>query len=203
MRKQQIFTLIFFLNTFFGVCFSQSLIDVFSMRKPHPEPASFQVSKLQKWNIRPNVIAVFDSNYSDSMRTARYAVDTHMIQFGYFSPIQYRVYKNDGSLFTAWQYCFGNVLKLGAIKDDCFEDIQRLPINRDLNFAQDKSLFIPINNRVPDISDYKCVVIAFWDPYFGRSARKMLQRIQKVIDKNDPSKILFITVNYNGAINVR
>lgn len=45
MSKSRIFALMLFMNTFASVCFAQSLVDVFSLRKTKPEPASFQLSK--------------------------------------------------------------------------------------------------------------------------------------------------------------
>ena len=200
MSKSRIFALMLFMNTFASVCFAQSLVDVFSLRKTKPEPASFQLSKLKKWKVRPDVVAVFDSTYLDSMKFVRYALDTQMLRHGSFSPVQFRVYGNDGSLYTAWQYCFGNMLILGTIKDNRFQDVRHLPINRKLDFAHDSRLFLPISGCIPDISKYNMVVVAFWDPYLGRSVRKMLKRIQNVIDKDETSSILFITVNYNGLL---
>ena len=45
MSKSRIFALMLFMNTFASVCFAQSLVDVFSLRKTKPETASFQLSK--------------------------------------------------------------------------------------------------------------------------------------------------------------
>ncbi|MBO4402144.1 MAG: hypothetical protein J5792_00455 [Bacteroidales bacterium] len=194
--------LFFSLLIFVTVSCAQSVADLLSLRPSKPEPVAFQLSKLKKWNVRPDVVAVFDSTCLDSMKVVRYALDTQMLRYASFSPIQFRVYENDGSLYTAWQYCFGNIRILGTIKDNSFQDIPRLPINRNLDFAHDSSLFLPVSGSVPDISQYSRVVVAFWDPYFGRSVRKMLQLIQKVIDADKSSKTLFITVNYNGLLAV-
>lgn len=129
-------------------------------------------------------------------------MDTFMCRQNTFSPIQFRVYDSNGHLFTAWEYCFGNMKTLGTLKNSEICDVARLPLNRHVTFQQDSLLWESVTDTVPDIASCRRIIVAYWDPYFGRSVRKMLQRIQKVIDANTLTPCLFITVNYNGVLDI-
>ena len=181
---------------------AQSLLDLLSIKQSRHENIEYQLNILKKWKIRPDVVAVFKPDGKDSMASCKYNIDPHMCRQNTFSPIQFRVYENNGKLFTAWEYCFGNMKTLGILKDWKICDIARLPLNRNVTFGQDSCLWTSVAGSVPDIASYRTVIVAYWDPYFGRSTRKMLQRLQKTIDANPQIPCLFITVDYNGILDV-
>lgn len=195
----------FFTLTFaFNVCFvsSQSYIDIFTFRKTRHETYDFQVEKLKRWKIKPQIITVFNKVYIDSICSISYSLDTIMCKDKSFSPIQFRVYKGN-VLYTGWQYCFGNLSKFGILSKDTIMDIKRLPINRALHLENDIKMIQPSEEQKKEMKNsinYDYVIIAFWDPYLGRGARKMLQRIQRFMDDSGSKNVFFITVNYNGTL---
>jgi hypothetical protein len=181
-----------------------SLIDLASITKPKPETFSHQVETLKKWKVDTANLFLFDGNYIDSMGASlSYTLDTHMYRWQDFSPMQFRIYDKKGMIYTGWQYCFGALDKLGVLIKDSVVDIKRMPINRTLTFQSDLKLFGKNANNLPISQDvceqYDYVIVAFWASYYGRSARKMMQYIQKFVDNSDSKKVLFIKVNYNGT----
>lgn len=195
--------LFFFCCLQFSLCVrAQSMLDLLSFRQSKQENVEYQLKILKRWKIRPDIVAVFKPDGKDSMINCKFNIDTHMCRQNTFSPIQFRVYENNGKLFTAWEYCFGNMKILGTLKERKIYDIAHLPLNRNVTFEQDSCLWLSVTGPVPDIASYRTIIIAYWDPYFGRSVRKMLQRVQHVIDANPQIPCLFITVNYNGALDV-
>ncbi|GEM_PF-5689438 len=181
-----------------------SVVDLLSISKPKEQTHEKQVKTLEKWGIDTNLTFQFNGRFIDSMGTSlSYTLDTHMYRWQDFSPVQFRVYDRTGKIFTGWQYCFGALDKLGILLKDSVVDIARMPINRKLTFRQDFDLFGNNNYSLPVTPDvylqYDYVVVAFWAPYYGRSARKMLQYIQHFVDESSAKNILFVKVSYNGT----
>ena len=200
MLNKYLFVLIFCSIIFSGL--SQSYFDIFTFKKTKKEEFDFQVKKLKKWKINPQMITVFNEEYIDSICSISYSLDTVMCKNKSFSPIQFRVYRRN-LFYTGWQYCFGNLSKFGILHNDSILDIKRLPINRTLCLENDLKMIQFSDEQkqgIKNVTNYDYIIIAFWDPYLGRSVRKMLQRIQHFIDKYGSRKILLITVNYNGIL---
>ena len=160
-----------------------------------------QKKLLSKWKINTEYCFQIKADNIDSMKSVNYALDTQMVKRGYYSPIQFRVYLNDGSFYTGWEFCFGKLNKFGILKQDTITPINWLPVNPNLTFEKDKNVFLGEQCQDSfskiDSGNYKYVIVAFWAGYYGRASRKMLQRIQHFINKTD-TKVLFIKVNYNG-----
>lgn len=181
---------------------SQSYVDILTFKETRKEPFEFQVKKLERWKIKPQMITVFNEEYIDSISTISYSLDTIMCKYKSFSPIQFRIYK-ENMLYTGWQYCFGNLSKFGILNDDSILDLKRLPINRSLCLENDLKMIQFSDEQkqeIKSVTNYDYIIIVFWDPYLGRSVRKMLQRIQQFIYKYGSQKIYLITVNYNGIL---
>lgn len=181
---------------------SQSYFDILTFKKTKKETFEFQVKKLEKWKINPQMITVFNEVYIDSICSISYSLDTIMYKDKSFSPIQFRVYRGN-MLYTGWQYCFGNLSKFGMLYNDSILDLKKLPINRTLSLENDLKMIQfsdEQKQKIKSVTNYDYIIIVFWDPYLGRSVRKMLQRIQQFIYKYGSQKIYLITVNYNGIL---
>ena len=203
IKIQLILSAYFLLCHTFPVCSlqAQSYIDLLSLKKPCKEDCMTQKKLLSRWKIDTEYCYQIKADNIDSMRSVSYALDTQMIKRGYYSPIQFRVYLNNGKFYTGWEFCFGKLNKLGILKQDTITLISRLPVNPNLTFEKDKNIFLGEQCQDSlakiDPCNYKYVIVAFWAGYYGRASRKMLQRIQHFINRTD-SKVMFIKVNYNG-----
>lgn len=200
MRYKYFLVLVFLFNVF--AVSSQSMIDALFFRKTRSEAHEYQVKKLNKWKVYPQIITVFNEAYIDSMRFVSHTLAEREDKT--FSPIQFRVYQGS-TFYTGWEYCFGKLSKIGVLYKDSIVDIERLPINRSLRLESDMKMIQLSEEQKREIKnamDYDYIIIAFWDPYFGRSVRKMLQRLQKFINHSSSKKIFFITVNYNGVLEI-
>ena len=93
-----------------------SIFDLLSIKKPKKENKNYQIKVLNKWKVESNYLFSLVSIYIDSMgQSINHTLDTHMYKWGYYSPIQFRVYKNNGNFHAGWAYCFGSLNKLQII----------------------------------------------------------------------------------------
>lgn len=173
-----------------------SIVDILSLKSPTTESALKQSITLKKWGVSDKNIFNINRLFIDSLgQSLNYTLDTHMVKWNSYSPIQFRVYKNNGVFHTGWAYCFGSLNILNILQPDTILNLARLPLNRKLTLDSDLN-FIDIHTDLKrKFQDYDYIILAFWASYYGRSARKMIQTLDSY---SKDKKILLIKINYNG-----
>ncbi len=188
---------LFFIYFFIQSLKSQnSIIDIFSIKTPVKESNLKQSNILKKWGISNVNLYNINPFFIDSLgQSFNYTIDTHMVKWNTYSPIQFRVFKSNGVFHSGWAYCFGSLKVLNILQADTIVDIARLPLNRKLTLQNDLNLIIDNKKIIRNFEDYDYIIFAFWASYYGRSAKKMLQTLE-AYTKN--KKILVVKINYNG-----
>jgi hypothetical protein len=188
---------LFFIYFFIQSLKSQnSIIDIFSIKTPVKESNLKQSNILKKWGISNVNLYNINPFFIDSLgQSFNYTIDTHMVKWNTYSPIQFRVFKSNGVFHSGWAYCFGSLKVLNILQADTIVDIARLPLNRKLTLQNDLNLIIDNKKIIRNFQDYDYIILAFWASYYGRSARKMIQTLDSY---SKDKKILLIKINYNG-----
>lgn len=139
-------------------------------------------------------------NYFDSISSKNFAINTYKLKYGTnASPVQIRMYDKKGKLINAYEQCFGEIKKLGQLTEFPMKKIEHLPINYDLYFANDLQLLeLPETEKQQLITtsqsmDYTIVV--YYTKWIGWYSKSVLKELNKYIQKNNPSRILFMKVN--------
>jgi hypothetical protein len=173
-----------------------SIVDILSIKSPTKESSVKQSNILKKWGVSDNNLYNISSLFVDSLgQSLNYTLDTHMVKWSTYSPIQFRVYKNNGVFYTGWAYCFGSLKTLNILQPDTILNLSRLPLNRKLTLNNDLNFIESYTELKSKIQDYDYIILAFWASYYGRSAKKMLQTLDNY---TKDKKILLIKINYNG-----
>ncbi len=142
---------------------------------------------------------MFDINelYADSIASI-YDLDT--VNKKSFSPIQYRVYDNNGKCVGGWKICYGSKKRLGIL--DTIPPVvkgERFHLNPNLNFQHDIKL-INDNIRIPSIKDYNYVIIVFWAQSLGILSKDLLKDLENYIKKHSDKRFLLLKVNISKIL---
>ena len=163
-----------------------SILDLLSIRSPKTESSLKQRIILKKWGVSEKNIFNINSLFIDSLgQSLNYTLDTHMVKWNYYSPIQFRVYKNNGIFHAGWAYCFGSLNKLKILQNDSIIRLTWLPLNDKLTLFNDINMLEKKDELNVNFTDYDYIILAFWASYYGRSAKKMLRELDKFTLKPD------------------
>ncbi len=139
-------------------------------------------------------------NYFDSISTKNFAINTYKLKSNATaSPIQIRMYNNSGKLINAYEQCFGEIKKIGQLNEFPMKKIEHLPINYDLQFENDLKLIeLPEKEKqvlITKSQSMEYTIVVYYTKWTGWYSKSVLKELNKYIQKNNPSRILFMKVN--------
>lgn len=138
--------------------------------------------------------------YIDSLSIKKFALNTYKLKSGATaSPVQLRIYNNNGEFLYGWEQCFGDLNKLGILDSLPFKNVKYLPVNMQLSFENDISI-------IENISDFKKVlvnqnkicdytIIVYWTIWAGWYSESTLKEIYKYINHYDETTFLIVKIN--------
>lgn len=197
MRYNIIFVL--FLSIIILSSCSKILSIILGVKDVCYETVDEQIMYLKKYDIDTSFLFYLKPEYIDSLEITTYCLDS----FNKFSPVQFRIYDNNGIFLGGWEQCFGNPKIIGFF--DSIPPITkrgRLPINYNLSFQKDSLFLQKIMTDIPNIKNYDYVIMGFWAKYLGSLSKKMLVNLQAYINDHPNKKFLFIKVNLGTLYNV-
>jgi hypothetical protein len=128
---------------------------------------------LERIGVDTSNIFFFKQSCIDSLAYLPYKLDN--INDTSYSPVQFRIYKNDGQLHTAWQLCFGDLEKIGILSAYPPNRLNsQYPISQSLNISTDTNLLIS-KGYFPKIARYDYIIVGFWSESLGKKSTEMLK----------------------------
>ena len=166
---------------------------------PKVESANEQLNYLNKIEIDTAYNYNFNSAMEDSISAVKYNLDT--FQKAGYSPIQFRMYNNEGDFIGGWASCYGSLKRLQALDSFPlkFNSVKHLPLNYNLTFQQDLNLIDSKSTLSSEnIKNYDVIIIAFWAESMGKFSNDMMVNLNNYVKRNSEKEILFIKVNYSN-----
>lgn len=136
----------------------------------------------------------------DSLSYTKYQIDTYKLEHGTSAtPVQLRMYYPNGKFCYGWTQCFGSIERLGLLDSLPLKKVSHLPVNYNLSFYNDLSLFNIDNSEkeklIKSIKNYDYVLIVFWAEWTGWYSKNLFKNVIKYIHKHKEKKILLLTLN--------
>jgi len=175
------------------------LIHLFSVKEKTSENMNESNKILSKFNFDTLFSYQLCGNCIDSLSVEKYAINTYKLKTkDGASPLELRMYNNNGQFINGWEMCFGDIHKLGILDSIPFKRVNHLPINYNLSLSTDLSI-VNIPNREllhKEIQKSDYIIILYWAKWAGWFNRDVIRETQKYLKKNRKRySILLIAVN--------
>ncbi len=139
-------------------------------------------------------------DYRDSLSVRKFAINTYKLQYKTSaSPVQLRMYNNEGEFIYGWSQCFGSLKRFGILDSVPLKQVSHLPVNMNLSFQNDINLFniSPLEKEElhTAIEETDYVIVILWAMWAGWYSKDVLKSVNKYVEKNNETKFLVIKLN--------
>lgn len=177
-----------------------SIIHYFSVSEMRSESLAQAKEYLTRLSIDTNLAFQILPECVDSLSFLKYQIDIYKLEHGTkASPIQLRMYDNNGTFIYGWTQCFGSIERLGLLDSIPLKQRKHLPVNKNLSFYNDLTLFnineIEKDKIVKSSVKYDYIIIVFWAEWTGWYSKNLLKNTLKYINKYKEYKIMLLTLN--------
>lgn len=176
------------------------IVHYLSLTERHDESLAEANIYLTQIGIDTNLSYQISKKSLDSLGNPKFALNLYKLETGAKpSPVQVRMYDNEGRFLYGWEQCFGPLHKFDILDSIPFKHVNYLPVNLNLTLKTDISLFQvnedQHNALIKKGQDFDYVIIVFWAKWAGWYSKNTLHLIKDYVDKYPNKKILFIKLN--------
>lgn len=179
---------------------SCSIIHYMTVDKQKPESKNQYQLYLNSLNQDTIHSYQLKKNYYDSISTCQFAINTYKLKTNTnASPVQIRVYSNNGNLINGYEQCFGELSKTRLLDSFPLKTIKHFPINYNLRFSKDIQLFINDSLKQNQLSKLnlinKYTFVIFYAKWLGYYSTNTIKLISKHIQNKKDILIIFVNTS--------
>lgn len=186
----------------FAGCGSFILYPFYGIQKPHKDTKEFCNQLLLKHQFDTANSYFISPQFVDSISVAKFALNLYKLKTNTSaSPLQLRMYDQNGKLVYGWAQCFGDLGRSQILDSIPFKHRPSLDgiINFDLQLATDLELL--------DLSDYErrqmikrlgqneFVIVVFYARWMGWFTKDTFKKLRRYVDAHDHKSIGLVFVN--------